>query len=270
LVRKNSAKYSDKINKMIPKKIHFCWYGNGTYNEVIKKCINSWEEKLPDYEIKKWDESNTPFDKFPFLNLLYKQKKWSFISDYMRLYSIYTEGGIYLDTDIEILKNFGELHNESAFIGFQTKLGENKYPLNSAVIGSERKNSFILDCIKATERKQRLNFNAMGGPPIVTSVMYKYGLSIYKKQHLNNTLLLTTDYFYPFAWYEKFSPNCITENTICIHWWEDSWVSKNKGASYYLNSIKRKLEKLPLIVSSNIRFFISPTKFYHINQIFIP
>lgn len=59
---------------MFSKKIHFCWYGNGDYNDVIKKCINSWKEKLPDYEIKKWDESNTPFSKFPFLKLLYKQK----------------------------------------------------------------------------------------------------------------------------------------------------------------------------------------------------
>ena len=77
---------------MIPKIIHFCWYGKGEYNETIKKCIASWEEKLPDYTIKRWDETNTPFDKLPFLRLLYKQKKWSFITDYVRLYSIYKEG----------------------------------------------------------------------------------------------------------------------------------------------------------------------------------
>lgn len=248
---------------MIPKKIHFCWYGNGEYNDVIKKCIHSWTEKLPDYEIKKWDESNTPFGEFPFLKLLYKQKKWSFISDYMRLYSIYTEGGIYLDTDIEILKPFGELHNEKAFIGFQEKL-EAKYPLNSAVIGAEEKNQFVLDCIKATEIKQRLNFNAMGGPPIVSSVLKKYGLNTYKKQHLKNILLLPTDYFYPFSWSEKFTPDCITENTICIHWWEDSWVNKKKNLSYYTNSFKRKLEKIPLIIYSRLKLFCVPDKFYHI------
>jgi mannosyltransferase OCH1-like enzyme len=251
---------------MIPKKIHFCWYGNGDYNDVIKKCINSWTEKLPEYEIKRWDETNTPFDKLPFLKLLHKQKKWSFISDYMRLYSVYTEGGIYLDTDIEILKNFEDLHYEEAFIGFQTRLGENKYPLNSAVLGAVKKNPFLLDCIKATERKQRLNFNAMGGPPIVTSVLHNYGLQTYKKQHLNNVLLLPIEYFYPFAWYEKFTPECITQNTICIHWWEDSWVNKRKDASYYLDSIKRKAEKLPLIISAYLKFYITPDKFYHITQ----
>lgn len=250
---------------MIPKKIHFCWYGQGEYSEVIKKCIQSWSDKLPDYEIKKWDESNTPFDKLPFLRILYKQKKWSFISDYMRLYSIYTEGGIYLDTDIEIVKNFQDLLTEDSFIGFQTNL-ENKYPLNSAVIGSVKSSPFILDCIKATERKQRLSFNAMGGPPIVTAVLYNYGLNIYKKQYLNKVLLLPTEYFYPFAWFEKFTSDSITENTICIHWWEDSWVNKKKDASYFIDSIKRKAQKIPLIFLNRIKFALDKEKFYHINN----
>lgn len=185
----------------------------------------------------------------------------------MRLYSIYTEGGIYLDTDIEIIKDFGELHYENAFIGFQEKL-DKKYPLNSAVIGAEKENPFILDCIKATERKQRLKFNAMGGPPIVSSILYKYGLTTYKKQHIKNILLLPKDYFYPFSWSEKFTTDCVTENTICIHWWEDSWVNKKRGVSYYLNSFKRKLEKTPLIISNKIKFFLHPQKFYHISKIY--
>ncbi|MFD0861300.1 glycosyltransferase family 32 protein [Sungkyunkwania multivorans] len=250
---------------MIPKKIHFCWYGNGSYNDTIKKCIASWEEKLPDYEIKKWDESNTPFDRLPFLKLLYKQKKWSFITDYMRLYSIYTEGGIYLDTDIEILKDFGALLEEEAFVGFQTDLEDSIYPLNSAVIGANKGNEFVLDCIKETERKQRLHFNAMGGPPIVSNVILKkYGVDEYKTQTVNDVKILTTDYFFPFSWLEEYSPACITENTVCIHWWEDSWRNKKKGASYYLDSIKRKLQKLPLLISDRIKYKMQKERFYHI------
>lgn len=251
---------------MIPKKIHFCWYGKGDYNDVIKKCIASWEKQLPDYQIKKWDETNTPFDKFPFLKLLYKQKKWSFITDYIRLYSIYTEGGIYLDTDIEILKDFGNLLNEDAFVGFQTNLKDSKYPLNSAVIGAVKNNPFILDCLKATEKKQRLQFNAMGGPPIVSGVLYSYGLAAYKKQYLNNVLLLPTDYFYPFSWDETFTEACITENTICIHWWEDSWKNKKKGFTYYVDSIKRKLEKTPLILKNKIKYLFSSSNFFLIDR----
>ncbi|RED44937.1 glycosyltransferase family 32 protein [Seonamhaeicola aphaedonensis] len=252
---------------MIPKKIHFCWYGKGSYNSTIEKCIASWKEQLPDYEIKKWDETNTPFNELPFLKLLYKQKKWSFITDYIRLYSIYLEGGIYLDTDIEIIKPFGSLHEESAFIGFQTKSIQGKYPLNSAVIGSSKQNPFVLDCIKATEIKQRLNFNAMGGPPIVSSILRGYGLTNTNKQHLNNILLLPYDYFYPFSWEETYSPECITENTICIHWWEDSWKNKHKGIKYYLESTKRKLQKLPLVVANRFQYAVNKNNFYLIEKL---
>ena len=135
---------------MIPKIIHFCWYGKGEYNETIKKCIASWEEKLPDYTIKRWDETNTPFDKLPFLRLLYKQKKWSFITDYIRLYAIYKEGGVYMDTDIEILKRFDELHKEEAFTGFQTDMISSPFPVAAGFIGAKKGNTFV----------------KIGGPPI--------------------------------------------------------------------------------------------------------
>lgn len=250
---------------MIPKKIHFCWYGRGEYNDAMKKCIDTWRNILPDYEIKKWDESNTPFEKLPFLRLLYRQKKWSFISDYMRLYSIYTEGGIYLDTDIEMLQNFDALLTEESFLGFQTTL-DNKYPLNSAVLGAVKNSSFILDCLKATERKQRLFFNAMGGPSVVTTVLYDYGLNSYKKQYLKSVLLLPTEYFYPFPWFKNFTPDCITENTICIHWWEDSWKNKKKGTSYFIENIKQKMQRVPLIFISRLRLALNEEKFYHINN----
>ncbi|MCD8429779.1 hypothetical protein LNJ06_06290 [Tenacibaculum finnmarkense genomovar ulcerans] len=251
---------------MIPKTIHFCWYGKGEYNETIKKCIASWEEKLPDYTIKKWDETNTPFDKLPFLKLLYKQKKWSFITDYVRLYAIYKEGGIYVDTDIEMVKTFDSLLNEKSFVGFQGTLESEKYPLNSAVIGGEKGNEFILDSIKATEEKQRLHFNAMGGPPIVSKVLLEYGLKEYKKQHLKDVLLLPIEYFFPFPWGGKFTDDCIKEETLCIHWWEDSWGNKKKGFRYLLDSLKRKLQKLPLIFLNKIKFVLNKQNFYLINK----
>ncbi|SNZ00283.1 glycosyltransferase family 32 protein [Flagellimonas pacifica] len=248
---------------MIPKKIHFCWYGHGPYNDTINKCIASWKTKLPDYTIKKWDETNTPFDKFPFLRILYKQKKWSFITDYMRLYSIYTEGGIYLDTDIEILKDFGKLLEEEAFVGYQTTLEESKYPFNSAVVGSTPKNLFIKECIKETERKQRLKYNAMGGPPIVSKVLIQdYGVNQYKDQTINGVKLLTKDYFFPFSWMEEYSPECITENTVCIHWWEESWTVKKKNLSYYVDSVKRKLQKTPTILGNRLKYNINEKGFY--------
>ncbi|MBE7634022.1 glycosyltransferase [Tenacibaculum finnmarkense genomovar ulcerans] len=252
---------------MIPKTIHFCWYGKGEYNETIKKCIASWEEKLPDYTIKKWDETNTPFDKLPFLKLLYKQKKWSFITDYVRLYALYKEGGVYMDTDIEILKRFDNLHNEESFTGFQTNMEDSPFPIAAGMIGAKKGNIFILDCIKETERKQRLKFNGMGGPPILTKVLLSYGLKEYKTQTIKKVLVLDKKYFYPFYINEKFTEECIKPETICIHWWEDSWGNKQKGFSYILDSLNRKSQKLPLIFLNKIRYAFFEKSFYIIDRL---
>ncbi len=248
---------------MIPKLIHFCWYGKGDYNNTIIKCIASWKKNLPDYEIKKWDETNTPFDNLPFLKLLYKQKKWSFITDFVRLYAVYTEGGIYLDTDIEALKPFDELLKEQVFLGFQSDLESSKYPLNSAVLGGRAGHKFIYECLFETVKKQRLQFNAMGGPPIVSKVAFANGLKTYKTQHIHEgVLLLTTPYFYPFSWEESYTPASIKPETLCIHWWEDSWKNKKKGFSYYTDSLKRKIEKIPLIVTSYKSYYLNRKKFF--------
>lgn len=252
---------------MIPKIIHFCWYGKGEYNETIKKCIASWEEKLPDYTIKKWDETNTPFDKLPFLRLLYKQKKWSFITDYVRLYALYKEGGVYLDTDIEILKRFDELHKEEAFTGFQTDMESSPYPVAAGFIGAKKRSAFILDCIKATEEKQRLNFNGMGGPPILTKVLFNYGVNSYKTQKINGVLVLEKEYFYPFYINEEYTDECIKPETICIHWWQDSWGNKKKGISYLLDSLRRKLQKTPILISNKLQFLLNKRRFYLIEKL---
>lgn len=251
---------------MIPKIIHFCWYGKGEYNDTIKKCIESWKVNLPDYAIKRWDESNTPFDKLPFLKLLYKQKKWAFIADYMRLYALYKEGGVYLDTDVEVIKHFDYLLQETNFIGFQSNL-TSKQPFNNAVLGAVPNSSFIYDCIMEAEKKQRLTFNAMAGPNIISKVVLGYGVSNEGMQVCNNVTIVPTTYFYPFSWNETFSEECIKKETLCIHWWEDSWKSKKKGLQYYIDSIKRKAQKLPLFLVDLIKYYMLGRGFYLINKL---
>lgn len=91
---------------MIPKVIHFCWLSNEPYPDLIKKCIESWKEKLPDYAIKKWDTTNFDVTSVPFVKEAYECKKWAFAADYIRLHALYTEGGIYLDSDVRVLKSF--------------------------------------------------------------------------------------------------------------------------------------------------------------------
>lgn len=249
---------------MIPKKIHYTWYANEAYNSVLKKCLASWKELLPDYEIKKWDESNTPFDRFPFLRLLYKQKKYVFISDFMRLYAVYTEGGIYLDADVEVIKKFDDLLKNKAFIGFQFETNVTKYSIGSAIFGATKGHKFIYDCLKETEKKQRLQFNAMGGPRIVSKVLLSYGLNTYKLQDINGVKVFPTEYFYPLPWKTNFdeAPKYITKNSYCIHWWQESWTTKKHDLKYYADSIKRKGQKLPLLIRARIKYFFNKNTFY--------
>lgn len=240
---------------MIPKLIHFCWYGGGKYNEVIEKCMASWKNKLPDYEIMRWDESNTPFQNMPFLKILYKQKRWAFISDYIRLYALYKYGGIYFDTDIEVIKPFDDLLNEKAFIGFQVDHDSAKYPFNTAVIGCVKGNKFIEYCLQETEKLQRMHYHAMAAPSISSKILTKrFGVKEHKIYHLESVTVYTKDYFYPFSWLEKFSPSCLTNNTRTIHWWEDSWGKRKKNLSYYWTSLTRKIERTPNIFLSRIQY----------------
>lgn len=123
---------------MIPKKIHYVWLGKGEKNERIKHCIESWKKYLPDYEIKEWNEDNFPMDYNDFFKQAYENKKWAFASDVVRLYALYTEGGIYMDTDVEVYKSLDPFLNDEGFTGFE----DIHYPV-CATMGAEKGNPII-------------------------------------------------------------------------------------------------------------------------------
>ena len=104
---------------MIPKKIHYCWFGGGEIPEHDKKCIESWKRFCPDYEIIRWDESNYDITKNRYMREAYQAKKWGFVSDCARLDIIYEHGGIYLDTDVELLRGLDDLLENRAYMGFE-------------------------------------------------------------------------------------------------------------------------------------------------------
>ena len=106
---------------MIPKVIHYCWFGKNPEPDDVKQCIASWHKYLPDYEIKRWDESNYDVHKNQYMSDAYKEKKWAFVSDYCRIDVIYQYGGIYLDTDVEVIKSFDPLLSEEMFCGFESR-----------------------------------------------------------------------------------------------------------------------------------------------------
>ena len=125
----------------IPRKIHYCWFGGNELPDLAIHCINSWKIHCPDYEVICWDETNSDLSSCEFVIEAYKQKKWAFVSDYMRLKIIEEHGGIYLDIDVELLKSLDDFLVLDAFMGFENT---RPYYVNSGLgFGSQKNNSNI-------------------------------------------------------------------------------------------------------------------------------
>ena len=118
---------------MIPRIIHYCWFGRGEMPQLAKDCIASWHKCMPDWEYKLWNEDNFDVSQIPYAKEAYEAKKYAFVSDYVRLWALYNEGGVYLDTDVEVFKSFDDLLFQSAFAGFE---GSKHMPLGTCVMAS--------------------------------------------------------------------------------------------------------------------------------------
>ena len=210
---------------MIPKIIHYCWFGNGQLPELALKCLDSWKKHLPVYEIKVWNEQNFDVDQYRFAAEAYKEKKFAFVSDVCRLYALKEMGGIYLDTDVEFLKPLDErLLNTAAFTGFEDNL-----LLSSAIMGSTREGEWISDLLHHyQERSFYLDNGKLDVNPnteIITAFMKdKKGVRIDNtlQQLENYCVIYPSDYFCPKSW--KTLEVNITSNTYCIHHFAGSWL----------------------------------------------
>ena len=126
---------------MIPRIIHYCWFG-GEKTAKVKKCIETWEQNLPDYQIIEGNDENCEMHENRYIEQAYAAKKWAFVSDYVRARAIYEQGGIYLDTDVRVVDKLDSLLNDSAFIGF-----ENHDYLSAAIFGAEKGHPFMQDIL---------------------------------------------------------------------------------------------------------------------------
>ena len=123
---------------MIPKKIHYCWFGRGEKPENVQECLASWSKFCPDYQIIEWNEDNFDIDAYRYTREAYDAKKYAFVSDVARVYALYNFGGIYLDTDVEVLKSFDEILNTGIVLGFE----EGDYVATSFMAAEPRHNLF--------------------------------------------------------------------------------------------------------------------------------
>lgn len=233
----------------IPKKIHFCWFGKGEKTQMIKKCIASWKQNMPDYEIIEWNEDNFDVNCNPYVKQAYENKKWAFVTDYVRLKVLFEHGGIYLDTDVEVLKNFDSLLNGKSFIGLES-LDEMVTGVLTATIGMRPSNQIIGEIITLYDKR---NFIVNGSMDLTTNVkfitnylMNNYKLELANKlQILNEDLIIyPSDYFCPKNSCTKLK---ITDNTYSIHHFDGSWVSNGHKfkslISYNIKKVFRIIRK---------------------------
>jgi hypothetical protein len=231
---------------MIPNKIHYCWFGENPPGDLLKRCMESWQRVLPDYQVKEWNETNSPLDN-GYARTAYGKKLWSRLSNYVRMHALYTEGGLYLDTDVEVLKTFNPLLRHKCFLGFQV-VEEQVDWLNGAVLGAQVGHPFIKRCMEQTLKLYEDEGEFYRGPTVITAALKEMGLSAYGLQEIGGVTVYPVEYFYPYPWTGKFSPDCIKESTYCVHHWAGSWLTpeqrQQRGRSsprLFMGRVKRAL-----------------------------
>lgn len=205
---------------MIPKKIHYCWFGGNPKPKLAQKCIASWKKYCPDYEIIEWNEDNFDIHRNGYTQMCYEQKKYAFLSDYVRLVVVAEQGGIYFDTDVEVIKPIDALLENDAFYCFETSeyvasgLGFGSAVHGKTIEAMLAEYDFLLEGTEGTRGCPRLN----------TSALVKLGLrQDGTKQQVAEAVILPVDYMNPFdAATGKLTK---TENTVSIHWYSAAWLS---------------------------------------------
>ncbi len=220
---------------MIPKKIHYCWFGGNPLPQDAKDYIESWKKYCPDYEIIRWDESSFDINSVPYVKEAYENRKWAFVTDYVRLYALYTQGGVYMDTDVELLKPIDCFLEHEAFSGFES---ETSVP--TGIMASEPKQKAIGDLLKDYDGRHFVNdkgeLDLSTNVEAITKYFTDNGMLMNnQKQTVNGFTMYPYDYFCP-----KNSRTLkieVTENSYTIHHFAGTWVESN-------TNFRKKIKKL--------------------------
>lgn len=214
-----------KIN-IIPKKIHYCWFGGKKLPRKAIKCIKSWKRYFPDYEIIEWNESNFDINCCDYVKEAYKEKKYAFVSDFARLKIIYDEGGIYFDTDVEVIRKFDGIIEENGFMGIE-QIRNNEITVNPGLGFAAPKGSEIINSMYEKYLTMKFEYKEKNTTTIVqiaTECLKRYNLKNKNEiQKINEITVYPKEYFNPINM-ENYRIEK-TDNTYSIHLFCGSWVS---------------------------------------------
>lgn len=222
---------------MIPKVIHYCWFGGNPLDSKSKKCIGSWRKYFPDYEIKEWNENNFDVNSCRYAKEAYQSKKWAFVSDYARFKILYEYGGVYFDTDVEVIKSFDDILSMGSYMGCERDCDDVNPGLGIAVApGLGIIKEIIDDYEKSSFYKDNGELNLSTIVERTTSILKKHGLkSCDKIQSVADLFIYPREYFCPINM--QTGKLEITKNTHSIHHFAGSWESSNnkfRGKVYRL------------------------------------
>lgn len=222
------------------KYIHYCWFGGKPLPKLAKKCIKSWKKYLPDYEIIEWNEKNVDLQECPFIKEAYESEMWAFVADYVRTKALNDMGGIYFDTDMEVIKNIDFLFENDTFLGV-----EDSGKIAVGVWYEKKAKSYLstklLKFYRSCDGFDSQNAYAYSIPKIITDLVVDDNFVIGSKkiQKLShNIVIYPREYFYPYS-YDR-QDNVFTNNTCMIHYYDASWIPK---AEQRENKIFRLLGK---------------------------
>jgi hypothetical protein len=252
----------------IPKKIHYCWFGRGEMPKNLMACMNTWKEIMPDYEIICWNEDNFDVNFIPFTSEAFSVKKWAFISDYARLYALYNEGGIYLDTDVIVKKTFDVFLNNDFFsaVEFHPKIVKHEHTLEllnddgtiknensfskpipgigmlTAVIGAKPKHPFIKDCMDYYHQRNFISPSGEYDTRVNTAICSRIGMK-YGFRYKDSLQQLENVTFYPSSVFAG-EPSQFTKESFAFHYAENSWQDRTVFGKFVQNLKKNNFLRL--------------------------
>lgn len=216
---------------MIPKIIHYCWFGKNPLPKDALKCIESWRKFCPDYEIKQWNESNIDFSDCAYAMEAYNEKKWAFVSDYVRFKILYEYGGLYFDTDVELIKPIDHIVSKGAFMGCENNVqpGNTLGVAPGLGLGVNPGLGLYREILDFYKTLHFVKSDETGKYKTVveytTEILQKYGLkNLDRIQYIEGVFVYPKEYFQPMN--VETGEITISPNTVSIHHYSGSWLDK--------------------------------------------
>lgn len=265
---------------MISKIIHYCWFGGNPLSDEVIKCIDSWKKYFPDYEIKEWNESNFDLNCCDYIKEAYQAKKWAFVSDYARFKILYENGGLYFDTDVEVIKPMDSIISKGPFMGCETgpatldPISPFGLGVNAGLgLGANAGLGLYKEILNYYESQHFLyedgTLNLENVVDRVTGILKKHGFKGDGTiEEVAEVTIYPPEYFCPFNFFTGVTN--ITENTYTIHRYSASWFTPAEKKINEINrkyiqlgkrdSLQRKIEMIPYWVWHRIELIIKKGK----------